>query len=994
MNRDQTRQGIGFRQWALLIAFTLSGFTGLIYESIWSHYLKLFLGHSAFAQTLVLAIFMGGMAIGAWLIGRRSSRWQNLLLVYAVVEVLIGILGLAFHPIFEALLHWSLDVAIPSIGAPGSILVFKWATGALLILPQSVLLGMTFPLISGGLIRLAPARTGEFLSLLYFTNCLGAAAGVLVSGFYLIKTVGLPGTLLTAGLLNVFLALFVWLLSRGSAAATVPEKSSATREWTRRGSSWLLASAFLTGVACFLYEMSWIRMLSLVLGSSTHSFELMLAAFILGLAVGGYWIRSRIDHLRDPDGFLARTLLLMGVLAALTIPGYHYTFDLLAWAKSAFASTESGFVGYTFLSQFIAIALMAPVTFFAGMTLPLITRLLMDRGTGEKAIGTVYALNTLGAIVGVLAAVHLFMPQIGVRGTVIAGAAIHLALAIAGSLQNRQPFHRTVDAKAVVVGMLVIGLVAVLVKPDPARLVSAVYRTGQTTIAAGSEIAYLRDGKTATISLTRTGGAATIATNGKPDAVIQMSDGPPAADEITMILVGALPLALHPSPSKVANIGIGSGLTSQTLLSSAHVDSLVSIEIEPFMVDAARLGFMPRVKSLFTDPRSRIVIEDAKTFFAASGSRFDVIVSEPSNPWVSGVATLFSAEFYEQAVRYLEPGGLLVQWLQIYETDIAVVISILKALSPHVSDYHLYNVDDSNILVVAKKDGLLPDPDPGIFSEQALRAELTRAGIIGLGDITSRRIGNKQLLDPYIRSAHVPANSDYFPYVDQNAQRFLFLNRNALELPGLTVLPLPFLELSIPEWKTAPLDAVPEFGRGIREEYSDRAGRILASISSGDLGFVPGEVGDTILAVGMPAETCRKNGGWQAWIAAVRKLSRQTSAMLPYTELYPFWSKVVSSPCYEAAGPGELGWPDFLHAVARRDREEIIRLGQALLQNEASPLGTEDLEYTIAAMAASLYGLGDRQSASKIILSWARVLRPDNEFDLALRILAASGLSH
>ena len=246
MNGKPSTEAIEFRQWALLAAFTLSGFTGLIYESIWSHYLKLFLGHSAYAQTLVLAIFMGGMAIGAWLVGRRSSSWRNLLLAYALVEVLIGILGLVFHPTFDAFLSWSLGAAIPSIDSPALILAFKWTTGALLILPQSVLLGMTFPLISGGLIRLAPTRSGEFLALLYFTNCLGAATGVLVSGFYLIKTVGLPGTLLTAGLLNIFLAIAVWLLSRGSPAAPVPTRPPAARSPPAGSVTWL---RFLLGKA-------------------------------------------------------------------------------------------------------------------------------------------------------------------------------------------------------------------------------------------------------------------------------------------------------------------------------------------------------------------------------------------------------------------------------------------------------------------------------------------------------------------------------------------------------------------------------------------------------------------------------------------------------------------------------------------------------------------------------------------------------------------------
>ena len=170
----------------------------------------------------------------------------------------------------------------------------------------------------------------------------------------------------------------------------------------------------------------------------------------------------------------------------------------------------------------------------------------------------------------------------------------------------------------------------------------------------------------------------TIATNGKPDAALQMGAGRPAApDEITMVFAAALPLSLHPKPQRVANIGFGSGLTSATVLLSERVKSLESIEIEPFMVEAASQGYRPRIHQVFEDPRSRIVIEDAKTFFAMAREPYDVIISEPSNPWVSGVATLFSDEFYGRIVTYLKPDGLLVQWLQIYETDITIIASIV-----------------------------------------------------------------------------------------------------------------------------------------------------------------------------------------------------------------------------------------------------------------------------------------------------------------------------
>ena len=216
----------------LLAIFVVSGFTGLIYESIWSHYLKLFLGHAAYAQTLVLAIFMGGMALGSWAVAHYSLRIRQLLWAYVLVEGLIGILGLFFHETFVAAVNFSFASVIPALSGAFSIQVYKWSLAALLILPQSVLLGMTFPLISGGLIRRWPDQPGKTLATLYFTNSLGAAIGVLVSGFVLIGAVGLPGTIRTAGLLNIVLAVAIWSIVRGR---TEPPAATFVRVRTVRG---------------------------------------------------------------------------------------------------------------------------------------------------------------------------------------------------------------------------------------------------------------------------------------------------------------------------------------------------------------------------------------------------------------------------------------------------------------------------------------------------------------------------------------------------------------------------------------------------------------------------------------------------------------------------------------------------------------------------------------------------------------------------------------
>ena len=197
----------------LLTAFTLSGFAGLIYESLWTHYLKLLLGHAAYAQTLVLAIFMGGLALGSWTCSRRSIGWANLLRAYAVAEAAIGVVALLFHPVFTGVTEAAYTAILPGMNSPTSITLFKWTLGAALIFPQSVILGMTFPMMAGGFIRAYPERPGASLALLYFFNSIGGAIGVLASGFYLVPRLGLPGTSIVAGVINLSLAGMVWLAS-------------------------------------------------------------------------------------------------------------------------------------------------------------------------------------------------------------------------------------------------------------------------------------------------------------------------------------------------------------------------------------------------------------------------------------------------------------------------------------------------------------------------------------------------------------------------------------------------------------------------------------------------------------------------------------------------------------------------------------------------------------------------------------------------------------
>src|SRR6185369_6971438 len=473
--------------------------------------------------------------------------------------------------------------------------------------------------------------------------------------------------------------------------------------------------AFLTGLSSFIYEIVWIRMLSLVLGASTNTFELMLASFILGLALGGWWVRSRVDASGDPVRFLARVQILMGLAAVATIPIYNGAFDFIAWVLYAVSRNDGGFVLFNISSTTVALLVMLPATFCAGMTLPLITYRLLRSPTGERALGMVYAVNTLGAILGVAIAVHVLLEWLGLRGTLIVGAVIDVGLGVLLLVGTKQAGPASRPRAEAIAGVVALALIALFFTVDPRRSASGVFRSGSARLAPSQVVAYNRDGKTATVDVLENGGLRSIRTNGKADAAIQMSLGQqPTGDEYTMTLLALLPLGHRPEAKNAAVIGFGSGMSTSLLLGAPGLERVDTIEIEPAMIAGAQL-FRPVVDRAFDDPRSHIVIDDAKSYFARGGKRYDIIVSEPSNPWVSGVASLFTEEFYARLAGYLNDGGVLSQWLHTYEIDAATMASIIAAVSKTFPQFVIYSSIDSDIVLIARKGGA-----PGPFDARVL----------------------------------------------------------------------------------------------------------------------------------------------------------------------------------------------------------------------------------------------------------------------------------
>jgi spermidine synthase len=735
----------------LFVAFWASGVAGLLYELAWSRYLALFVGHAAYAQVLVISVFLGGLAVGSLAVGDKSRNLRRPLAWYAAAELVLCLAGIAFHPAFRGITGLAYDSWLPALGSPALAGVVQWGVAGLLILPQSVLLGTTFPLMAAGALRLDPRGAGNTVALLYFVNSLGGAGGVLLGGFVLIAWAGLPGAVLGAAALNAVAAgLALWVsgraADRSSAAGELERAALADSPWTlpdrvSQQGLWsvLLGLSFFTALASFIYEIGWIRMLSLVMGSATHSFEIMLSAFILGLAIGSWWIRRAVDRSTRPLRLLGWIQWTMGLTALATLPVYEGMFDVMAFLVRALPEREGAYALFSLSRYGMALAVMLPSTICAGMSLPLITGTLLHAGAGERSLGWVYGINTLGSVVGVALAGLLLLPSLGLQGMLVAGAALDMALGVAlfaYAAWAGWGVRRRLVPLAAVAGAGAAALVVSSARFDEAVLTSGVFRYGTVPNPDDRAMLFYRDGRTATVAVHRESSGLTVqSTNGKPDASLGerwmrsiSEDLEPAPiywqDEATQVLVAVAVMAHAPAARSAAMVGHGSGITGHYLLAKPDLERLVTIEIEPEMIRGSRL-YYPANRRVFDDPRSVVVIDDAKAYFSNRQERFEVIVSEPSNPWVSGTASLFTVEFYQRLGDYLTDDGVFGQWFQLYEMTDESVVSVLTALHQGFRHYRAFLVGTTDLMVIATNADRLPDPDWDVARYPALVEDLS-----------------------------------------------------------------------------------------------------------------------------------------------------------------------------------------------------------------------------------------------------------------------------
>lgn len=690
----------------IYVAFATSGTAALIYEITWTRLLTLFMGHTVAAASTVLAAFMGGLAIGAAIAGRAAPRLDRAAAIraYAAVEIVIAIVAVML-PLELELLRPLLGWAYRDGNGGATFGLVRLLCALLVVTVPAIAMGATLPLAVRWLAASA-AHAGRDTGLLYAANTVGAAAGAVLSGFVLLPAVGMRLTTLVAVALNVISAAIGWWLAiRHTEDSTRPAAEQVAARARRQKHARAIhaasspspriamAALAISGCVSLILQVAWTRILALVVGPTTFAFSTMVATFIAGIAVGAA-LGSLAAKSRPSPWLLAGSLLLSGLAAAAAAS---YAPNVPIIVADAVASPDVNFATIVRLQSVLIGALMVPMTIAFGAAFPLAVALAArDDASVSRDVAHVYTANTLGAIVGALAGGFVLVPRFGLQSSVRIAA----AMAIIGSAVVALAYARTrvMSAVALATAGACLAVVAALPPWDREILSSGAYKYApylqgphRDALLRAGRLVYYREGAAATVSVRTVTGSISLAIDGKVDASN-------AGDMPTQRLLAHVPLLLHPAPRRVAIIGLGSGVTLGSALRHP-IERADTLEISREVVDASRF-FERENHAALRDPRSRLIVGDGRTHLALGAAHYDVIISEPSNPWMAGIAALFTREFFEAARARLAPGGILCQWAHTYDISDGDLRSIVATFTSVFPDAALWLVGEGDALLI------------------------------------------------------------------------------------------------------------------------------------------------------------------------------------------------------------------------------------------------------------------------------------------------------
>jgi spermidine synthase len=696
---------------AVLACFFLSGAAGLIYQVAWGKALGLVFGHTVYAVATVIAVFMGGLAAGSAWLGRWSERHENPVALYGLIEVIIAAAG-ALSLAGLAGVRWLYLATYHAVeGSTVALVGLRFAASALVLLVPTFLMGGTLPILVRGVTPAGGGELGARVSRLYWVNTAGAVAGTLAAGFLLLPALGLRLTVSVAVAMNLLAGALALWLGRGlrAPAATTDqptERRSEDPPLEASSAPWVLLAGFaVVGATAIAYEVAWTRLLATTVGGSTYAFTLMLATFLAGIVIGSFIFERFFAQREVTLGTFAVTQTLTG-LGAL---GFLIFFQQIPKVVPLILQTTGGTFRGLVLAQFATSALaMLPTAIIFGFNFPVVTVLIAGRpGTSGRyaaAVGRACAANTLGAIVGATATGFWLIPLLGSFRVVAFTAAANLLLAVLLLLRSE---HRDVRKRTLVLAANCILLGAVVTAgvrntfydvnlANFGAVLYWDYFQSNLTLdeSAGMvDIIFAEDGLNATIIVAQTEDYIALRTNGKVDASNN--------DLQTQLLSGHLAALFHPAPKRVLVIGVGSGMTVSAVSLYPEVERIDCVEIEPGVIHAAKyLESLNR--GVLRDPRVRVILDDGRNFLLTTREKYDLIISEPSNPWIAGVATLFTEEFYREARARLNPGGMLVQWVQAYALFPEDVRMVLATVALHFPQVSLWRGEQQDLLVLAQ----------------------------------------------------------------------------------------------------------------------------------------------------------------------------------------------------------------------------------------------------------------------------------------------------
>ncbi len=807
--------------------FFLSGIAGLVYEVVWTRLLERVMGATVYSITTVLTVYMAGLALGSFLAGKYIDRRDDPLRVYGVLEGAIGIYCLlvpliitATIPIYRAF-YQNLDTTFHTF----SIVRFL-ISGLVLIIPTT-LMGATLPVLSK-YFTTRYDRLGQTVGGLYAANTFGAVVGSFAAGFLLMPFLGIWGTIVVAAALNIVVAgLVMWLHQRDLSVAGAAAKSGEARKKRDRAKkrsgregakgesaqgeaakkrataadhgkfipsqsllAFVLVAFALSGFAAMVYQISWMRTLSLVIGSSVYAVSITLTAYILGLGLGAAIFSRFVDRTKDLIGTLSRLQIGIAAAALVVVPVLGRLPLMMIGLVRDMSGNFAGLIAAEFLIVFLVV--LIPTTLMGGI-FPTVVKIFTKRvDTVGRAVGNVYASNTVGAIVGSFAGGFLLIPWLGIQGAITVAVVVNVVLGIVLVLLS------PVAKWAVKVGGAAAGLVVLVVfvtlvpQWDQQIMASGAYlyadmyadqmqssdMSREDAIRLFGKILYHKEGVASTVTVRQARSDIYLQSNGKTEA----STGP---DMRTQKLLAHGPMMLHADPKSVLVIGLASGVTVGAV-ERYPVERIDTVEIEPAMVEVASTFFAEANQHALDDPRHRVIIEDGRNHVAFTDSKYDVLISQPSNPWIVGISNLFTREFFELAKARMNPGGVVGFWFQAYNMspdEFRMIVRTFNDVFEHASVWEFDPGADYMLIGTVGKTSL----DWGLLRERLadpeIGGDLASIGVVDPLDFTGLFVLNETTISAYV--GHGPIHTDNGLELEFSAPKSMYRKSKTEQLAAL-----------------------------------------------------------------------------------------------------------------------------------------------------------------------------------------------------------------